>query len=82
MSILNGTPFPLLTAPGKTRISEVKVLGNAGPGATVSSLTRNMDGSIRARNGYTEVPGASGEREIRFALELFFRGTRAKRSAA
>ena len=42
------------------------------PGATVSSLTRNADGSIRALNGYTEVPGASGEREIRFALKMFF----------
>ncbi|MBI2689305.1 MAG: TonB-dependent receptor [Acidobacteria bacterium] len=44
----------------------------ANPGATVSSLTRNADGSIRALNGYTEVLGASGEREIRFALKFFF----------
>ncbi|MFN0100829.1 MAG: TonB-dependent receptor domain-containing protein [Bryobacteraceae bacterium] len=42
------------------------------PGATVSNLTRNTDGSIRALNGYTEVLGSSGEREIRFALKLFF----------
>lgn len=42
------------------------------PGATVSNLTRNADGSIRALNGYTEVLGASGEREIRFALKMFF----------
>ena len=42
------------------------------PGATVSNLTRNADGSVRALNGYTEVLGASGEREIRFALKLFF----------
>ena len=42
------------------------------PGATVSNLTRNPDGSIRALNGYTEVLGASGEREIRFALKMFF----------
>ena len=42
------------------------------PGATVSSLTRNPDGSIRALNGYTEVLGATGEREIRFAVKIFF----------
>lgn len=42
------------------------------PGATVSSMTRNTDGSIRALNGYTEVLGATGEREIRFALKMFF----------
>jgi len=38
----------------------------------VSALARNPDGSIRALNGYTEVLAASGEREIRFALKLFF----------
>jgi hypothetical protein len=42
------------------------------PGATVSNLTRNADGSIRALNGFTEVLSATGEREIRFALKLFF----------
>lgn len=42
------------------------------PGATVSNLTRNTDGSIRALNGFTEVLSAAGEREIRFALKLFF----------
>jgi hypothetical protein len=42
------------------------------PGATVSGLTRNTDGSIRALNGFTEVLSASGEREIRFALKMFF----------
>ena len=42
------------------------------PGATVSNLTRNADGSIRALNGYTEILGSSGEREIRFALKMFF----------
>ncbi len=42
------------------------------PGATVSNLTRNTDGTIRALNGYTEILGASGEREIRFALKMFF----------
>jgi hypothetical protein len=42
------------------------------PGATVSSLTRNTDGSIRALNGYTEITGASGERQFRLALKLAF----------
>ena len=42
------------------------------PGATASNLTRNADGSIRALNGFTEVLGAAGEREIRFALKMFF----------
>jgi len=42
------------------------------PGATVSSMTRNADGSVRALNGYTEITGASGERVIRFALKVTF----------
>jgi hypothetical protein len=42
------------------------------PGATVSSATRNADGSIRALNGYTEITGAAGERNIRFAAKLTF----------
>jgi hypothetical protein len=42
------------------------------PGTNVSNLVRNADGSIRSLGGYTEVLGASGEREIRFALKLFF----------
>jgi hypothetical protein len=42
------------------------------PGATASSLTRNADGSIRALNGFSEVLGATGEREIRLALKMFF----------
>ena len=42
------------------------------PGANTSSLVRNADGSIRSLGGYTEVLGASGEREVRFALKLFF----------
>ena len=42
------------------------------PGATVSSLTRNADGTIRALNGYTEITGAGGERNFRFALKLTF----------
>jgi hypothetical protein len=42
------------------------------PGATVSSATRNADGSIKALNGYTEITSASGERQLRFALKLTF----------
>jgi len=51
-------------------ITNTPRVGN--PGATASSLTRNADGSIRALNGFTEVLSATGEREIRFALKLFF----------
>jgi hypothetical protein len=35
-----------------------------GPGATVSNLTLNADGTVRALNGFTEITGASGERQI------------------
>ena len=44
----------------------------ANPGATVSGATRNSDGSIRVLNGYTEILGAGGERQARFALKLSF----------
>jgi hypothetical protein len=42
------------------------------PGANASAPSRNTDGSIRALNGYTEVTSATGSRELRFALKLFF----------
>jgi hypothetical protein len=42
------------------------------PGATVSSLTRNPDLSIKALNGYTEITSASGERQFRFAAKISF----------
>lgn len=42
------------------------------PGANVSNLTRNADGSIRALNGFGEITSAGGERQIRFALRLNF----------
>ena len=42
------------------------------PGATVSSAIRNADGTIRALNGYTEITGAGGDRNFRFALKLSF----------
>lgn len=44
----------------------------ANPGATVSSLTRNTDGGIKALNGYTEITSASGERLLQFALKVMF----------
>jgi hypothetical protein len=42
------------------------------PGATVSNMTFNADGSIRALNGYAEITSASGERQIRFAAKFTF----------
>lgn len=42
------------------------------PGATVSNMTLNTDGSVRALNGFTEITGASGERQIRFAAKITF----------
>lgn len=42
------------------------------PGATVSNMTFNGDGSIKALNGYGEITGASGERQIRFAAKFTF----------
>ncbi len=48
------------------------------PGANASAPTRNADGSIRVvngipqLNGYTEITGASGARQVRFAVKLFF----------
>jgi len=42
------------------------------PGATASSLTRNPDGTIRALNGFTEITGAGGERQFRFAARITF----------
>jgi hypothetical protein len=42
------------------------------PGATVSNAVRNPDGSIRTLSGYDEITSASGERQARFALKLFF----------
>jgi hypothetical protein len=42
------------------------------PGATVSNMSLNADGSVRALGGYTEITGASGERQIRFAAKITF----------
>jgi hypothetical protein len=42
------------------------------PGTTVSSATRNADGSIRALNGYDEITSATGERTLRLAMKVSF----------
>ncbi|MEO8373351.1 MAG: TonB-dependent receptor, partial [Candidatus Solibacter sp.] len=42
------------------------------PGATVSNMTLNADGSVRALGGYTEITSATGERQIRFAAKISF----------
>ncbi len=42
------------------------------PGANVSNLTRNADGSVRALNGFGEITSATGERQFRFAVRLSF----------
>ena len=42
------------------------------PGATVSNMSLNADGSVRTLGGYTEITGASGERQIRFAGKISF----------
>jgi hypothetical protein len=42
------------------------------PGANVSNLTRNADGSVRSYNGFGEITSAGGERQIRFSLRLSF----------
>jgi hypothetical protein len=51
-------------------ITNTPQFGN--PGATVSSATRNADGSIGVLNGYDEITSATGERQFRFALRLSF----------
>jgi len=42
------------------------------PGANVSSMQLNDDGTIRNLGGFSEVRTASGERQFRFALRLAF----------
>lgn len=47
----------------------------ANPGANVSNLQLNADGSIRSLNGFTEITGTNAnfpERQIRFGLRLGF----------
>jgi hypothetical protein len=44
----------------------------ANPAATVSNMTLNGDGSVRALNGYSEITSATGERQIRFAAKFTF----------
>jgi hypothetical protein len=40
------------------------------PGGNVSNLRLNADGTIRDLNGFAEVLGSSGERQVRFGLRL------------
>jgi hypothetical protein len=42
------------------------------PGNTVSNMTKNADGTVRALGGYTEITGAGGERQFRFAAKFTF----------
>ncbi len=42
------------------------------PGANISNMSLNQDGTVRALGGYTEITGASGERQIRFAAKFSF----------
>jgi hypothetical protein len=43
------------------------------PGANVSNMTLNSDGSIKARNGYGEITSAQpDERQVRFGLRFSF----------
>jgi len=42
------------------------------PGTTVSSATRNSDGSIRTLNGYDEITSSTGERTMRLAMKISF----------
>jgi hypothetical protein len=51
-------------------VTNTPAFGN--PGATVSNMTLNADGTVRALAGYTEITGASGERQIRFAAKISF----------
>ena len=45
----------------------------ANPGANVSNLLLNPDGSIRSLGGYTEITGAQAtERQVRFRIESRF----------
>jgi hypothetical protein len=51
-------------------VSNTPHFGN--PGANVSNMILNPDGSIRSLGGYTEITTASGERQFRLALRLSF----------
>jgi hypothetical protein len=52
-------------------VSNTPAFGN--PGATVSSASRNPDGTVRSTGGWTEVTSASAtERRMRFALKILF----------
>ena len=51
-------------------VSNTPHFGN--PGANVSNMILNPDGSIRSLGGYTEITTASAERQFRLALRLSF----------
>ena len=52
-------------------VTNTPAFGN--PGATVSSASRNADGTVKATGGFTEITSASAtERHMRFALKLTF----------
>jgi hypothetical protein len=51
-------------------ITNTPQFGN--PGANVSNLRLNPDGSVRDLNGFAEVLSASGERQFRVGLRLSF----------
>jgi hypothetical protein len=51
-------------------VTNTPAFGN--PGATVSNMSLNTDGSVRALGGYTEITSATGERQIRFAAKVSF----------
>jgi len=40
------------------------------PGGNVSNLRLNADGTVRDLNGFAEVLGASGERQVRIGVRL------------
>jgi hypothetical protein len=42
------------------------------PGANVSNLQLNPDGSVRDLNGFAEITGAYGERQVRLGIRLGF----------
>lgn len=53
-------------------VTNTPSFGGSTPGNTVSAITRNNDGTIKALNGYTEITSATGERQFRLALKLYF----------